>query len=383
MKFFLNSYLLISLIMWETYGLDNGDISTADFRHIVIIPDVHGDSDALLKSLWGSLKRLEPSYNIAFEVFNDVFYNRIIKGKQSHAPLSTRRDVVVVQLGDLVDRGPDSAYCISIMGAVSELIGWRVVRLYGNHELLSMLADGSEYIHSREAIGFGGVASRDASFQQGGFHYNELTKNFVGFAKISSSYPSLLPGLLHKRNPNTLFVHGGVDLEWLSRQLGADELTISALNERFAELASEGREGQDQLSGRGSILWTRVMAETPEEEICSTIVDEVLTGFGVARIIVGHTPQDNMLVNTRCDGRIVLADVRMSRWMNDSREANPVAIIMSMNRDGSSLDSMVAHYVDPESWQCHRQQVLVAPPSPSGFHMENLQFRRGQKRSSV
>ena len=50
-------------------SLDEGEIWADDHSHIVVIPDVHGDVDALLRSLWLAQKKIEPDRVVEFSDF--------------------------------------------------------------------------------------------------------------------------------------------------------------------------------------------------------------------------------------------------------------------------------------------------------------------------
>lgn len=339
---------------------DNGLIKAEEFNQIVVLPDVHGDSLALLRSLWLGLKKTE----IAppdFRYFTEEFHRVIVLDRRPRQTFARRTDVVLVQLGDLVDRGPDSSYCISIMEAVERIIGWRTVRLFGNHELMALTDTGDEYIHDEDARGFGGLLARSRSFHFGGHYYDQLTDNFLAFAKLSKRGARNETG-----SPNTLFVHGGVDLEWIrNRLMPDDDRDIHSLNDKFEYVLRGPRdEVLDRFGGGGSVLWTRTLADAPEEQICGEHIDNVLEHFGVARVILGHTPQDDKLVKPRCGGKIILADVRMSRWMDDDEEGNPTAIIISLDPQSNELKSIIAHHTDMHMGMWDREGIIFRAETP-------------------
>ena len=172
-----------------------------------------------------------------------------------------------------------------------------------------------------------------------------LRATYLGMARLHSGDREIAGST----NPNTLFVHGGVDLEWLrDRSLPGSVLDINRYT-RGSVLTK--RAMADFVKGE-SILWTRILATNSEDDVCGALIDEILAHFKVARIIVGHTPQEDYLAKTRCGGKIILTDVMMSRWMtnashpeDDMTGGRPVAVIMKMNDDGG-LQSIVAHYTD-------------------------------------
>jgi hypothetical protein len=74
-----------------------------------------------------------------------------------------------VQLGDLIDRGPESFPCLFLAQQMGEIFGWKTVRLLGNHELMGMRGDsGDSLIHYEEIEQFGSVEARNAFFSSNG-----------------------------------------------------------------------------------------------------------------------------------------------------------------------------------------------------------------------
>lgn len=65
------------------------------------------------------------------------------------------------------------------------------------------------------------------------------------------------------------------------------------------------------LHSDSSPIWYRGLALEPERRICSD-VQRVLSLFGAARVVVGHTVMDRGRFKTRCGGAVHLIDVGMS-----------------------------------------------------------------------
>lgn len=340
--------LALNSLFWcaATSFPETGELSATDFSEVIVIPDVHGDSDALLRSLYLGYSKTEGAKR-SFNRFDKAFSDYVLSGIYPNETLSSRRDVALVQLGDLVDRGPDSAYCISIILAVQEMIGWKTVVLYGNHELLNMPGPKLKktFVSKMDVLGFGSAAARSHSFMPGGYYFERMIGSFVGFARISSTDQNFSSA----SNPATLFVHGGINLDWIAKTLSPDEAwTLDDLNEEFTSLVQDETVRNTELGKASSVLWTREFTEKAEKDLCGDKLDRILNYFKVARIIVGHTPQSDNRAKWRCDGRIILADAAMSRWMNDDEEAAPVAIIISIDPSTYDLQSIVAHYSDLE-----------------------------------
>lgn len=312
----------------------DGFFDARRYAHVVVIPDVHGDKDAFIKSLWLAHAQIDHPV-IAYSTFENRFVEAITEGVGRHRMLTNRPDVAMVQLGDLIDRGPYGAECLMIAGVISDVLGWEVAQLYGNHEIMGFLNKGEQYAHPRD---FGGILGRRATLGFGSELAESMKDYFLGMAVLADASPD--------SSVNTLFVHGGVDLDWLGGVSG-DSGFVEVINDRI-ETLTKTREGLAHINLMDSILWTRDLANEPDDVVCGLMVDQILTHFDVARIVLGHTPQDG-LVRSRCDGKIILADVKMSRWMtsadvDESRPSggNPVALVFRL--DGGDLTTIDAVY---------------------------------------
>ena len=346
-------------------SLDEGEIWADDHSHIVVIPDVHGDVDALLRSLWLAQKKIEPDRVVEFSDFMRGFQAVMDSvGFASDSASAHRPSVVVVQLGDLVDRGPHSTGCVIMMGLVPRVLGWRVVRLYGNHEIMSFLHVADQFVHPEDFALFGDRAARQAALSPNGYLFESIASNFIGVARLSPNPDKPVPG----RNPASLFVHGGIDLAWLFGELEVISDDIDDVNKEIERAVRSGR--IPVLNEPDSILWTRDLAQLDEHEICGAALGQILAHFQVARIIVGHTPQEDGIAKSRCGGRIILADVMMSRWM--TREfvdekgllgGNPVALILTVDPQTQELESIVAHHTDLRTGTMDTETWLF-PPLP-------------------
>jgi hypothetical protein len=118
------------------------------------------------------------------------------------------------------------------MALVEYVLGWRVVRLIGNHEVLTLLnPSNSQLVHDGDFSEFGGEWERAASFSRDGAVYTELVDNYVGIARLSVSSPEMRR--MNDLNPATLFVHGGMHLGWILEHF-EESMTVDAMNEQIA-----------------------------------------------------------------------------------------------------------------------------------------------------
>ena len=348
-------------VMLSVDAMDVGEIWADAYSHVVVIPDVHGDIEALLRSLWLAHRKIEPDGALAFDDFSRPFNMALTGGHPILEPLlGMKPDVALVQLGDLVDRGPFSSACVFAMALVPQVLGWRVVRLYGNHEIMSFMGESSQFVHPADEAFFGGAAFRNAAYAPGGELFRAIASNFIGVARLLPT-PGR-PAPVH--NPATLFVHGGMDMDWLFFDLDVASDDIAELNEEVEIAVLYG--SLSLLNQEESILWTRDLAQVDEAVICGKPLEEILDHFQVARIIVGHTPQSDGVAKARCGGRIILADVMMSRWMTGGLVdehakvgGNPVALIMTIDRQTQELESIIAHHTDLRTGTIDRHTELV------------------------
>jgi len=246
---------------------------------------------------------------------------------------------ILVQLGDVTDRGPDSLKVIRLLQDLSsqaQAVGGRVEVLLGNHEMMNMIGD-LRYVHAGEfaALRDGNSRSRRNSYYEKvkaaelaavpegeaapefnkahrkqfdvqhplGFVEHRLLWQAAGeLGQWALARPTVL------KIADTLYVHAGLSPDYLSE-------SISSINTRVrtALVNSTPKEGEtliiDDANGplwyRG---WTR-MATSPENH---QRLDAVLNAFDVKRMVVAHTP----LVPTvlpRFDGKILMVDVGMAK----------------------------------------------------------------------
>ena len=91
------------------------------------------------------------------------------------------------------------------------------------------------------------------------------------------------------------------------------------------------------------------------ENWCQVELPRILDAFSVERIIVGHIPLADKRVLSTCEGKAILTDVTMSRWME--RGGQPVAILMEISEMGN-LSSMKAYYYDPAT-DVEETQIII------------------------
>eukprot|EP01068_Selenidium_serpulae_P015388 Selendium_serpulae@DN6208_c0_g1_i1.p1 len=212
-------------------------------------------------------------------------------------------DALLVQTGDIVDRGPYSKPLYSLfqhLGLQARKANGRIVHLLGNHEALIVCGmynylhpfelhqyyHGSYQVLAKEWSASGGIGT----FLRTNFHVN-LVVNGIMFV-----HAGMLP------------VHASIPSEELRRQFWEHVDSYSC--------GSPPPEKGWDLLGDGGPLWTRLLVELPEEHACA-LLRRTLKHSGAVRMVVGHTPTLSKSIETRCENRLVMIDTGLSRFLFD------------------------------------------------------------------
>lgn len=298
----------------------------ADSPRIVAIGDLHGDHDA-----WIAIARGAGLIDK--------------KGKW------TGGQATLVQLGDVVDRGPDSLKIIKDLMRLQREAprkGGKVYALVGNHEAMNMTND-LRYVHPGE---FAAFADRNSETRRDVVY--EANKKAIE-AAYKARFPTMTPEAIRAewikttplgkvehqfawspegevgkwvlRNPavlkigDSLFVHGGISaayaavpIEEMNRRVAEalkarDESPTSIINDPRGPLWYRGlitREGDDEAT-KSPAAAAAAPPLTIDQEI-----DLVLRSFNVKRIVVAHTPSLHGILSAS-SGHLWRADSGNSR----------------------------------------------------------------------
>jgi len=254
---------------------------------------------------------------------------------------------ILVQLGDIVDRGPNSLQIIRSLqqlGSEAPRAGGRVVVVLGNHEAMNLLGDDryttpgeyASYADDRsparreqlylsiakklEADNPKALASqlRDQWMAQhplGWIEHREAWSPSGELGKWATSNPAVV------KIDGTLFVHGGLSAEY-------SKLSIDEINRRVAAAMASADNGSSTiLYDPLGPLWYRglVMRDRDAEELRAKEVpppkvltvdeelDTVLSAYGAQRMVIGHTP-DLKGIEFLGGGRLARIDTGNSRY---------------------------------------------------------------------
>jgi hypothetical protein len=247
---------------------DNAHPSLALLAHaesVVAIGDLHGDLAATRRAL-----RLAGAIDD---------HDAWVGGK-----------LVVVQTGDVLDRGDDDRAVLDFLERLrseAERAGGHFIPMSGNHEVMNVARD-FRYVTPGSFRSFGGTAGRAEAFAPGG-----------SYARLLSGWPVVV------KVGDTVFVHGGMLLK--HALYGMERINA----EVAAYMRGERPAPPEIVVSDDGPIWTRRYSSTPSDADCDEL-SAALMRLGATRMVVGHTPQSSG-INAACGGRVWRIDVGMAR----------------------------------------------------------------------
>ncbi|KAI5478940.1 hypothetical protein MNV49_004461 [Pseudohyphozyma bogoriensis] len=316
-------------------------------RRIVAVGDIHGDLSHLTKIL-----RMAHLIDL--------------KG------LWIGGDTILVQTGDIVDRGKDTIALYRFMDGLrpqAEKAGGGVVSLLGNHEIMNALGDW-RYVTKEDIATFGGEKARRAAMTEGWIGQTWRT-NYSITARIpyAHNFPSLPSSLLPTLPSTPLgsssqsflsdptpptphptygdpfshaaasFVHGGIQPGYLKglktetpirriNEIGRGLLESLVRKPTTMQLPRDATPEQREFWSERGPMWDRLYAlDEDDEEVCANAA-EACKILGVRRLVMGHTPNFEGMVS-RCDGKIILIDTGISRAYGGALSALEIVVTLT------------------------------------------------------
>lgn len=221
-------------------------------------------------------------------------------------------DTIVVQTGDIIDRGVEEREVIDFyenLRPEAEAAGGQILNMNGNHEIMTAYGD-YRYLQEGACAAFSDLASLDTSNPAFDEFTDENCKLRAAafwpggpYAQIIAEWPMVAVV------QDTVFVHGGLHQKHLD--YGIDE--INEMTRTW--LLGEGSLNYSQVGGGTdvcSVDWDRTYSDDevpPTEEDCANLAS-VLEQLGVVRMAVGHTVQDH--INPACDDLVWRIDTGMA-----------------------------------------------------------------------
>ncbi|ORX76552.1 Metallo-dependent phosphatase [Anaeromyces robustus] len=245
------------------------------FKRTVVVGDIHGD------------------YKKLVEVLRQA---KLIDSKNNWIG----KDAVLVQVGDLMDRGDDTKKVLDLMIKIKKQATNNVFILLGNHELLNLGYDYSDTTKG-DIESFGGLSQRYKEFSING-KYGNLLRKEMNITMILD---------------DNLYVHAGLLPKYA--KIGMDQMNERAHTALINSDVPEEEFNYDlplfdeEVFGiRGGPIWDRSLAEDTEEEVCEKL-EETLKITNAKRMIIGHTVQKFGAINTKCENKLILIDVGLTR----------------------------------------------------------------------
>ncbi len=246
-------------------------------------------------------------------------------------------NAILVQLGDIPDRGPDTKKIVEHLMRLEKQVkakGGRVAALIGNHEAMNVTGD-LRYVTPEEYAAFATPRSRrvrETYFRANAAALAEFYRRkdpALSDEGVKTTFENDTPlGYLEHRIAwapagkfgawvashdamlrlgDTLFVHGGIGAAYAAKP-------IATINEDVRAALRAG--GGPILEDDAGPLWHRALAEeTPAGE---ADLAAALGAYGVKRIVIGHTPHLQG-VNALYGGRVFAADTGASKSYGGTR----------------------------------------------------------------
>ena len=228
----------------------------------------------------------------------------------------------LVQLGDVVDRGPDSRKVIDFYRRLEKdanSAGGRVHYLMGNHEAMRLLRD-LRYVTPGEYDAFATGDSKNLRQQLAetvpeGQRAKLIADTPLGMIELiqafspKGAYGSYLVGLNSVVRINgILFMHGG--LSPTVAAMSCVTINSTVRRELSADLDKTRADPQVSLVAReDGPLWYRGLAQEPDT--FAPEFDKILEAAHAKAIVVAHTVQTTGRVGVRFDNRVFLMDTGM------------------------------------------------------------------------
>lgn len=194
----------------------------------------------------------------------------------------------LVQIGDVLDRGPDSRAVMDLIMVLEEqalLQGGCVHFLLGNHEVMLMQTD-LRYVHEGEILSYGGL------------------KEMIRALRPDGEYGSWLSG--HNtviRINNALFVHGGISGDYAS-------FPIDSINNIVRDEISRNWVNPSGILSSSGPVWFRGLA-TDRGSAILRVLEETLDSNAADFVVIGHTVSIEG-ISTLFRGRVVMIDTGIS-----------------------------------------------------------------------
>lgn len=221
---------------------------------------------------------------------------------------------VVVQTGDVLDRGDEERAILELLERVDQqarAVGGRIHVLNGNHELMNVAGD-LRYVTPGGFQDFATVAkpaADDELLPGAPEHWRPRVAAFRPggpYARKLADHPVVL-----QIGP-TLFAHGGIRADHV--RYGLERIN----RESRAWLIGKSLRGRRLVARRDSPVWERTWSGPAEQVSCRGLA-QMLKLARADRLVVGHTPQEKGITSA-CDKRVWRIDVGLASFYQGPME---------------------------------------------------------------
>jgi hypothetical protein len=197
--------------------------------------------------------------------------------------------LVVVQTGDLLDRGDDEPDILDLLDRAAEQAkkaGGALHVLNGNHEVMNVAAD-FRYVTADGFRDYEGTALQGARGKQASLLPTEQRGRAAAFLPGGPVAKRLAARPIAIVVGDSVFAHGGV-------LPGHVRYGIGRINaETRSWMSGETQRAPEILNGDTAPIWTREYSDgEPSPRACSAL-EKALTDLSAKRMVVGHTVQKN------------------------------------------------------------------------------------------
>lgn len=245
---------------------------------------------------------------------------------------------ILVQTGDVLDRGPDSRKVLDLLRRLEReatRAGGRVYALLGNHEVMRMVSDW-RYVSAGELAGFRTADSADLRervftvvaaetarraaeqkqpHDEAAFREQFMRDIPLGYIEMRQAFAATGDYGKWLREHHAVikingivFVHGGI--EATTAALGCAEINEAVRRDlAVANPSAEQVLAMFSSSEKGP-LWYRGLADEADPALAPD-VPSILQTIAARAIVVGHTVAPGFRIRTRFDGRVVQIDTGM------------------------------------------------------------------------
>ena len=197
----------------------------------------------------------------------------------------------LVQMGDVLDRGPDSRRALDLLRTLEKqaaAAGGAVHALIGNHEAMVLSGDYS-YVHPGEIEAFGDLESFQKAFAPDG-EYGRWILSHNAVIRIN----------------DIVFAHGGLPPS-------SRNWSLCEINAALRRDLMDPKDGNPEVMDSMSPLWYRGLAVMEDDDENCARLEQLLQSLGASRIVVGHTVTKGG-IRLRANGRVIMVDVGLSRY---------------------------------------------------------------------